>query len=146
MARHASIVRKFVWTFLVTATAAGCGGGGGGSTPPTGPSPVPGGPAATITITDAGVSAATVDISAGQQVEFINASSRDRTVYSTPHGLHTDCPAINQVDVLAPGQRRMTGPLNNVRLCGFHDHMDPTNNAFRGTIRVGTVSGPAPEY
>lgn len=146
MARHVTTARKCVWTLLITATAIGCGGGGDGGGSPIGPSPTPGGPGATITISDAGISATAVDISPGQQVEFVNSSSRNRTVFSTPHGLHNDCPAINDVATLAPGQRKMTGPLTAVRLCGFHDHDDPSNNAFRGTIRVGTVSGPAPEY
>ncbi len=145
MAKHDSVRRKFVWTFLITAAAA-CGGSSGGGGSPTNPSPTTGGPAATITITDNGVSPEVIDISSGQRVEFVNTGSRMRQIFSTPHGLHTDCPPLNDVGELTAGQRKMTGALNTTRQCGFHDHMDPSNNAFRGTIRVGTTSGPVPEY
>lgn len=137
--------RAFVSTFFA-ATAAACGGSDNGGGGPTGPSPGPGGAAATITITASGVSPNAVDISPGQRVEFVNADSRDHQIFTTPHNLHTDCPPINQIDRLTPGARRMTGELNVVRICGFHDHMDPTNNALRGVIRVGTATGPEPEY
>ncbi len=145
MARHASLRRTFVWAFLITAAAA-CGGSGSGGGSPTSPSPTPTGPAATITITDTGVSPDLVDISAGQRVEFVNAGSRMFQVFTTPHTLHTDCPPINEVSELQPGQRKMTGALTVTRICGFHDHQNPSSNAHRGSIRVGTVSGPAPEY
>jgi hypothetical protein len=148
MARLTSIRRTCVFAFLAAAaTAAACGGGsddgGGGS--PIGPSPGPSGPSATVVITATGVTQA-VDISPGQRVEFFNNDSRVHEFYTTPHELHTDCPAINSVAVLQPGERKMTGELAATRICGFHDHRDPTNNAFRGVIRVGTTTGPAPEY
>ena len=143
MALRGLLGRKSVWAALI---ATACGGDSGGGGTPTGPSPTPSGPSATITITNAGVSPAIVDISAGQRVEFVNASSRMHQIFTTPHNLHTDCPPINEVSELAAGQRKMTGALSAVRLCGFHDHLDPSNEALRGVIRVGTVSGPAPEY
>lgn len=152
MARLVWTRRNFVWTTILlaaataAATAAACGGGdsGGGGTP-TGPSPGPSGPAATITITASGATPA-VDISPGQRVEFVNDDSRVHEIYTTPHELHSDCPAINSVGVMQPGERKMTEALNVTRLCGFHDHRDPTNTAFRGVIRVGTTTGPEPEY
>jgi len=136
--------RAFVSMFLVAAAAA-CGSGSDGGSP-TAPSPAPGGAAATITITNSGVSPDVVDISPGQRVEFINSSGRTHEIFSTPHGPHSDCPPINDVGEVASGQRKMTGALTTVRICGFHDHRDPSNNAYRGTIRVGTTTGPAPEY
>lgn len=145
MAMHGSVRRTFVWTFLITAAAA-CGGSSDGGGTPTSPSPTPTGPAATITITDNGVSPNVVDISSGQRVEFVNNTSRTHQMLTTPHNFHTDCPPINEVGELTSGQRKSTGALTSIRLCGFHDHMDPSNDALRGTIRVGTTAGPAPEY
>lgn len=119
-------------------TPVNCGGGGGSrSAPPTAPSPPPQGPAAaTIRITPAGVEPREVAIAVGQHVMFVNESSVRRDVSSNPHPLHTDCPAINQVGVLTPGQSRATGAFTQARRCGFHDHDDPDNAAVQGAIVV----------
>jgi hypothetical protein len=45
-------------------------------------------------------------------------------------------PAINQIGVIQPGNSRQTGNLSTVRTCGFHDHRQPSNNAFQGSIRI----------
>jgi hypothetical protein len=55
---------------------------------------------------------------------------------SNPHPEHTDCPEINQVGFLQPGQSRQTGNLNTARTCGFHDHNQDSNTALQGTIRI----------
>jgi hypothetical protein len=55
---------------------------------------------------------------------------------SDPHPGHTDCPAINQAGFLSAGQSRLTGNLNTVRTCGFHDHDQPTNTSLQGTIVI----------
>ena len=55
---------------------------------------------------------------------------------SDPHPSHSDCPQINQVGVIQPGNNRQTGNLTIARTCGFHDHADPSNDALRGTIRI----------
>jgi len=100
----------------------------------------------TVTITANGVTPQTVDISAGQQVRFINNDETTREMLSTPHLLHTDCPAINSVGALSPGANRTTGSLTVVRICGFHDHRNPDDQRFRGQINVGTSAGPGPSY
>lgn len=100
----------------------------------------------TVTISAAGVTPSTVQISAGQQVRFVNNDTTTREMLSTPHLVHDDCPAINSVGNLAPGESRMTGSLNTVRICGFHDHRNPDDQRFRGQINVGTSSGPGPGY
>jgi plastocyanin len=110
----------------------------GGSSSPAGPSPGPGtGTVRTITITASGVDPKETRIDAGQQVRFVNSNNRPHEIQSNPHERHDDCPAVNQVATLSPGQNRMTGPLNQVRACGFHDHLDADNAAFRGVILVG---------
>ena len=126
---------------LAVALAA-CGGGGSAPTSPGGGSNNP----VTVTITANGVTPQTVSISAGQQVRFINNDATTREMLSTPHLLHTDCPAINAVGALAPGTDRTTGSLTDVRICGFHDHRNPDDQRFRGQINVGTSTGPGPGY
>ena len=117
---------------------AACGGGGSSPTQPGG--------VATVTITANGVSPSTIQITAGQQVKFVNNDGTTREILSTPHLLHDDCPAINAVGSLNPGTERMTDRLNTTRICGFHDHRNPDDNRFRGQINVGTSSGPPPTY
>src|SRR4026209_1272509 len=108
---------------MFTMGIAGCGGGGGASSP-TSPSTGGGGStaSATITITASGVSPKSVTVAPGSRVLFVNNDSRSHEMDSDPHPEHTDCPPIDQVGFLAPGQSRETGNLNTVRTCGFHDH------------------------
>lgn len=138
----------FILCGLVAATIA-CGGGGGGySSGPT-PSPSPGGSGvgATFTITADGVNPKTVTIQPGQRVQFVNNNSRVHEILSTPHLTHTDCPPVNEVALVNPGQSRMTGVLDREGTCGFHDHRDPDSDRFRGTILIGvTDPGQPPRY
>lgn len=50
--------------------------------------------------------------------------------------VHTDCPPINDVGTLAPGQSRSTGVLTSARTCGFHDHTNEFDNTWKGRIIV----------
>ena len=130
--------QKFVWAGSALLTAmlavAGCGGGGGGT--PTSPTPPPTGGGTTITITSSGVSPQNITVTPGTRVTFINNDTRRHDMASDPHPEHTDCPEINQVGVLQPGQSRETGNLNTPRTCGFHDHDQPTASSLRGSIRI----------
>jgi hypothetical protein len=57
-------------------------------------------------------------------------------MFSDPHPEHSDCPEINSVGFLSPGQTKQTGNLNTVRNCGFHDHERPLNTSLQGTILI----------
>src|ERR671919_1398973 len=103
---------------LTALLLAGCGGGGGG----TNPSPNPPANPNTFTITSAGVSPRELTVAPGTRVLFVNNDARRHDMGSDPHPEHTDCPEINAVGVLTPGQSRETANLNTVRTCGFHDH------------------------
>lgn len=106
------------------------------SSPSTPSGPTGSTPAATMTITTAGVAPKAVEIPLGGRVLFVNNDTRARFIGSDPHPDHTDCPSINQVGLLAPGQSRETLNFVAVDTCGFHDHNDPDNPAVRGTIRI----------
>jgi len=69
-------------------------------------------------------------------VTFTNNDSRPHDMESDPHPEHTDCPEINQAGFLTPGQTRLTGNLNTVRRCGFHDHGEAENRNLQGTIII----------
>jgi hypothetical protein len=129
---------------------ASCGGGGGGSyTPPAGPPPTGGGGSmAVITIrADGTVDPKEVRIGLQDQVRFVNQDTRAHQPQSNPHLVHTDCPSINRVGVLNPGENRTTDPFTTEKVCGFHDHMNPDTTALGGIIRVAGAEGePGPVY
>lgn len=123
---------------LATMPACGDGYGGGmGGGSPTSPSTgAPGPVGATVTIANGTVSPQEVTISVGQSVTFQNNDNRARDMTSDPHPTHTNCPAINAVGVLQPGQGRATHGFGSAGTCGYHDHLDPDNPAVRGRIIV----------
>jgi plastocyanin len=126
------------WTVGLACVPAGCGGGstGGGVTSPS-PTPSPAGSGTTtITIANNTVSPQSVTVTRGSRVTFVNNDSRSHEIDSNPHPEHTDCPEINQVGLLSPGQSRETGVLNNARTCGYHDHLQDTVRSLQGTIAI----------
>ncbi len=133
---EAACAAALATTFAIGFTACGGGGGGAPLSPSPGPSQ-PGQPAATVTITAAGVSPRTVRIEPGQSVRFENNDTQAHVPSSDPHPTHTDCPAINAAGTLAPGASRDTAALPAARSCGFHDHNNPDDDRFRGQIVVG---------
>ena len=139
----------FTWigcaALTVALSAAACGGGSSPTTPsptpspsptptPT-PTPSPGG-GLTITITASGVAPKALTVPAGSRVTFVNNSNTPHDMNSNPHPEHTDCPEINQVGFLTPGQSRATGNLNTVRTCGYHDHNRDSDTSLQGTITI----------
>jgi plastocyanin len=75
-------------------------------------------------------------IPGGSRVLFINNHSRPHQMASDPHPEHNDCPEMDPVGILAPGQRRETSNFVTVRTCGVHDHEDSDNKSLWGRIIV----------
>jgi plastocyanin len=80
------------------------------------------------------VSPRSLTVPAGTRITFVNNDNRTHDMESDPHPEHTDCPAINQVGFMTPGQTKQTGNMNVVRSCGFHDHDQSDNRSLQGTI------------
>lgn len=121
--------------------AGGCGGGSGPNGPSGGGGTGGGGSVtsgATITIGANGVvSPASVTISVGQGVTFVNNHNVTHDMSSDPHPQHSDCFAMNTIGRLAAGQTKTTtSGFTAARTCGFHDHDDPENAALKGSIVV----------
>lgn len=95
------------------------------------PSEVP-----TFTLSATGVSPASLTIALGDRVLFVNDDSRPHVIVSDPHPDESDCPAINQVGFLQPGQRRETGNFVQLDHCGFHDREAPASRAYAGAIVI----------
>lgn len=123
------MVQRLVVTTGLAFLAAACGSSND-------PAPSPPVAGSTITITSSGVSPKNLQVSPGTQVTFVNSDSRNHEMTSDPHPEHTDCPAINTVDLVVPGQSKQTSNLNAVRTCGYHDHQNFENAALRGTITI----------
>jgi plastocyanin len=109
-----------------------------GTTSPS-PTPTPGGGGTstpTITIANNAVSPKSITVTRGSQVTFVNNDNQAHDMESDPHPIHTDCPEINQVGFLSPGQSRRTGTLNIARTCGYHDHNRDMVESLQGTIVI----------
>jgi hypothetical protein len=105
---------------------------GGYSTPA--PSPTPTNPYVVTISAGAIANPKELIVPPGTRVLFVNNDSRRHDMSSDDHPDHQDCPAINQVGLLTPGQSRETGNLVIVRTCGFHDHEDADNPNLKGRI------------
>ena len=123
--------------------AAGCGGSSDSSSGGTPTTPTPNPPTntppvatTTITITAAGVSPQRITVAPGTRVTFVNNDTRAHEMNSDPHPNHGDCPPIDDVGFLSPGQSKQTGNLTVTRTCGFHDHNQPTVTSLQGQIIV----------
>lgn len=151
---HASHVASRIFEALsvpalvaVLGVASACGGGGG--TPASNPSPT----APTTTTTNASAAATitvgssvdpnNVRIEVGQSVRFVNAGSRAHAFRSDPHPTHGSCPEIDGSGTLAVGGSVVVGPFSKVISCHYHDHNDPSNASFQGTLRIGTDDSPS---
>lgn len=118
---------------VVAVATAACSGGSSTPTTPGNTAPTV---TNTITITAQGASPRNIQINAGTRVTFINNDTRAHNMTSDPHPDHTQCPELNQIGLLAPGQTRESGNLNTVRTCGFHDHDNPGVANLTGTITI----------
>ena len=115
----------------------------GDSSNPASPSPSPTVP--TVTVTGSGVSPTQMRISVGGRVRFVNNDTVNRQINSNPFPAHDDCPPINAVGVLTPGQSKMTDVLSLAGTCGFHEHLTEGAAAFLGVILVGQSASPDDE-
>jgi plastocyanin len=90
-----------------------------------------------MTITSAGINPKSVTVAVGQAVTVVNNDSRSHEIASDPHPQHGSCPSFEAgLGTLAPGQTRVTHAFGNAGTCGFHDHLDDSNQNLRGTVVV----------
>ncbi len=89
-----------------------------------------------ITISATGANPQTLQIRLGERVLFVNNDSVNHDMSSDQHPSHLDCPAVNQVGFLAPGQSRETGNFVRAETCRFHDHINPANASLTGSIVI----------
>ena len=104
-----------------------------GPTPAPGPTPTPGPVPARVTITSNGVDPASITVSVGTRVVFVNNDTIPHDIAGGPDPFHPDCRQIDAVGFLTPGQSRQTDPLPQARTCEYHDH------SFHSTLFNGRI-------
>ena len=107
-----------------------CGGGNG----PAGPDPAPSQP--TVRVTARGFEPPSVTVAVGGRVRFENADDRPHSIRSNPIDTHADCPAINEVGLLSPGQGKATGQRPEPRTCNYHDELSEASQLLTGSITI----------
>ena len=134
------LIRHTLTSTVLAALLAACGGGGspaapGGGGGSGGGAGTPGPSGASITIANGRVTPASVTITVGQSVTFVNSDGRVRNMSSDPHPQHNQCTSLN-IGPMNNGQTRLTGAFPTARTCGFHDHDDPDNPSVKGQVIV----------
>jgi hypothetical protein len=118
----------------LVAFASACGGSG---TTPAAPDPPTATPSEiTIYVTATGFKPKESVLAAGGRATFSNIDDRLHSVASNPLTTHADCPPINDVGVLVPGQSKSTGTLAEPKVCNYHD---PSSEGS-GQILMGTIT------
>jgi plastocyanin len=127
--------RRIVIGCILALGVAACGGGA--TAAPTSPAPpevVP--PEITINVTATGFKPTDAVVAVGGRVIFDNVDDRLHAVASNPFTTHADCPPINEVGVLVPGQSKPTGTLTEAKTCGFHDTFSEGSKLLTGSFTV----------
>ena len=124
--------RQTARVLLLGATAALAVSCGSGPSAPSPSDPV-------IVIGPAGVAPVELRIKAWSRVTFVNNDSRPHTIVSDPVDVHSQCPPLNLVGLLNPGESRNTGTLNLPGTCDFHDHGNKTDATLPGRIVVDSA-------
>ena len=120
---------------IALAAALSCGGSSSSSTSPSG-SCTPSSNPNTLVIMNNAICPQSLTVALGAQLTIQNQDSRTHDMTSDPHPSHTDCPELNQVGFLNPGQSRSSGNLNTARRCGMHDHSDPERASLKATVAI----------
>ena len=91
---------------------------------------------ATIVVSVTGFDLHEVRLFQGTRLKLVNNDTTAHEILSDPLHIHSDCPAINSVGVILPGQSRESEPLSTVRACGVHDHLEQGIAAFHAIAYV----------
>jgi hypothetical protein len=123
---------------IAGATAAVVACGGSSSSGTTGPSGTctPSASPTTLVIQNNTICPSALTVSRGTQITILNSDSRTHDMNSDPHPEHTDCPELNAIGFLNPGQSRQSNNLNIARRCGLHDHGAPDVASLKATITI----------
>jgi plastocyanin len=120
----------------VAVVSLACGSSSSSVGPSTGGTCTASSTSTTITIANNAVCPQNITVPRGTQVTFVNNDTVTHEMNSDPHPEHTDCPEINAVGNLVPGQSRQTSNLVVAKKCGFHDHNMFQVKSLQGSITI----------
>jgi plastocyanin len=128
--------KRKAWNVTIAtlvAIASACGGGTATPVAPESPRPAT---EVSINVTATGFKPTDSVVAVGGRATFTNIDDRLHSVASNPLTTHADCPAINEVGVLVPGQSKSTGAFTEAKTCAYHD---PSSEGS-GQILMGTIT------
>jgi plastocyanin len=124
---------------LVIVILWGCGGSDApapSALPAPSPSPAPSSNEGRVSITPFGLIPFEATVAVGGRVTFTNNDIMPHEIQGGPDPDHRECPEIDKVSFLTPGQSRATDPLPVARTCEYHDHTEQDHHAFVGRIVI----------
>ena len=138
------------YAFAAALTLGGCGSSGAPApsavpspsvspalAPAPAPTPAPPSAAASVSITQFGLIPFEANVAVGGRVTFVNNDNVPHDIQGGPDPEHRDCPEIDVVGFLTPGQSRQTSPLMTARTCEYHDHtVHDEHHGFGGRIVI----------
>jgi plastocyanin len=90
-----------------------------------------------VSITQFGLIPFESTVAVGGRVTFVNNDALPHDIQGGPDPDHRDCPEIDVVGFLTPGQSRQTSPLMTERTCEYHDHSaQGDHHGFVGRIVI----------
>jgi plastocyanin len=73
-------------------------------------------------MTNTGPNPREITVPVGSRVTFINDDFFPHDISGGPDPSTRDCPEIDAVGFIVPGQGKQTNPFETARTCEFHDH------------------------
>jgi plastocyanin len=124
--------RRIVAMIVALPLAASCG-----SSTPASPTSNPGAHTlpSTVMIMDTGPTPKELTIGVGATVTFMNHDAVPHGVAGGAEPARPDCPEINAVGVLMPGEIRSTSPFTTAKTCEYHDSR-VSSSLFSGRIVI----------
>lgn len=110
-----------------------CGAWGRSPTAPGTPPPPAG---AIVTIAGGALTPRAIEVPLGGRLTIVNQDAVSHDMGSDPHPGREDCPALNGIGLLEPGERRSSGSLVEARTCGMRDHLRPLDGALHLRVAI----------
>jgi hypothetical protein len=89
-----------------------------------------------VTITAGGVKPQVLHVDYPVTVTFTNADAVPHKLESAPELNWDNCPEMNTVGTLKPGQSKAVAFSEKDAVCAYHDAGQPSNTAFQGYIAI----------
>jgi hypothetical protein len=89
-----------------------------------------------VSITAGGVKPQVLHVDYPVTVTFKNADAVPHRLESAPETIWDNCPEMNAVGTLKPGQSQAVAFSEKDAVCAYQDAGQPTNTAFQGYIAI----------